>query len=471
MNPIRWTTPARALLASALLTTTLWTLPLPAFAQSPTDGARSQEEAVTMETADKVTPSVVSIQVVVEMYDSGVKQRASGIGSGVIIDPEGHVLTNYHVAGRAKKMIVTMQNGEKIGATLVGADPYTDLAVIRLHLDELKTTNLTWASLGDSDNVQTGQSCLAVGSPQGLKQTVTKGIVSNSERYFSGEYRLPTGERTGEFNTWIQTDATMNGGNSGAPLVNNRGEIIGINSRGYRGADGLGFAVPINVAKDVLTQILENGEVTRSWIGVELQSTEDFEKFFGTDVGEGILVASVVQDSPADRAGLRTGDVMLAWNDAPTNARFTPEVPDVRRMLAESPPGQEVSMKVLRDGQQVALSVVPQKLEPEIGEEFECENWRCSVRGMTRFLALARKMESVLGVLVIGVDGVGPANDSKLRTGDVIVKLDGKPVVDLADFKTRYDAALDAEKPMVMLAVRRGKSMSLIVIENDYSED
>jgi len=440
--------------------------PLPA--QEP-PRASSQEERATMETSGKVSPAIVSIEIVTESYDSGVKQRGTGVGSGVVVDPEGHVLTNFHVAGRAAKMIVTMQNGEKVGATLVGADPYTDLAVIKLNLDELKTTNLTWASLGDSDEVETGQSVLAMGSPLGLKQTVTKGIVSNNQRYFSGEFRLPTGEKTGEFNTWIQTDAPLNGGNSGGPLVNNRGEIIGINSRGAGGRDGLGFAVPINIAKEVMAQIQEEGEVVRSWIGVELQAVEDFEKFFGSGLGQGVLISSVVQDSPADRAGLRTGDLLLSWGGEETNARFTPEVPPIRKRMADTPPGQETEIRVLRDGEERTLRVTPQKLERELGDEFECENWRCTVRGMTRYLALARKLDAVMGVLVIGVDDVGPARDGNLRAGDVIVKVDGDAVASLEGFQQMYEAILAEEKPMTLLAVRRGRSMKLVPIENDYS--
>lgn len=431
----------------------------------------SAEERATMETAKKVTPAVVSLKVVVPNYDTGVKQERSGVGSGVIIDPQGHVLTNFHVAGRASKIIVTMDSGEKIGAKLVGGDAYTDLAVIKLNLDELKSTNLTWASMGDSDQVETGQSVLAMGSPLGLKRTATKGIVSNNKRFFSGRMRLPTGERTGSFNTWIQTDAPINPGNSGGPLVNNRGEIIGINSRGAPSRDGLGFAVPINVAKSVIKGILSDGRVVRSFVGVELQPMEDFAKFFGTEHDRGVLVGSVVTNSPADKGGLRTGDVLLRWGKTDTNARFEGDVPSVRRLMAETPPGTDVKVLVLRDGKEESLTVRTKELENEIGLEAECPEWRCTLRVMTRFLALERKLPMVMGVLVMGVDDAGPAHRAKLRVGDVITKFDGQPIGRMDDFLTRYRKSVEAKKKSVLLTVRRGKAAFLLVVQNDEKEE
>lgn len=430
----------------------------------------SDEERATMETADKVKPSVVSITPVWEEFDSGAKRDATGEGSGVIIDPEGHVLTNYHVAGRAKKLIVTLWNKEKIGADLVGGDAYTDIAVIKLRLDELKGTSLTWASLGDSDQVQVGQSVLALGSPQGLKHTATKGIVSSNDRFFSGEFRLPSGERTGAFNTWIQTDAPMNPGNSGGPLVNNRGEVIGINSRGG-GGDGLGFAVPINVARDVADQILRDGHVTRSWAGIELQALEDFADFFSVKSDEGVLVSSVVNDSPADRAGIRTGDVLVEWGGKKVKARFTADVPAVRKLMSDTPPGTEVEVRLVREGKEERAKVLLQELEAEIGDEFECREWRCTVRGMTRYLALDRKLPTTAGVLVLGTIEGGPASRSKLEFGDVILKFDGQPVASLEDFEAKYEACIESKKPAVRLTVARGKAQNIVLLENDFSRE
>jgi serine protease Do len=435
-----------------------------AFQEKPK--AASDEERATMETADKVAPSVVSIKPVWDDYESGVKREETGEGSGVIIDPAGHVITNYHVAGRAKRIVVTLWNKEKIGADLVGGDAYTDIAVIKLRLDELKSTNLTWASLGDSDQVQVGQSVLAIGSPLGLKQTATKGIVSNGDRYFSGEFRLPSGERTGAFNTWIQTDASLNPGNSGGPLVNNRGEIIGINSRGA-GGEGLGFAVPINVAREVADQIIGKGRVVRSWIGVELQPMEDLAEFFKSDAKEGALVGSVVKDSPADRAGIRTGDVLLSFGGKPTDARFMNQVPAVRKLLADTPPSTEVEVRLLRRGKEERIKVTTVELEPELGAELACPAWRATVRAMTRDLALARKMTAVAGVLVLGVDDAGAAERAGLRTGDVIVRFDGEAVADLAQFKAKYESAVEVGRRKVLLTVQRGKSQSLVVIDGD----
>ena len=431
--------------------------------------ARSDEERVTMETAKKVSSSVVTLQIQMEDFSSGVKETVQGTGSGVVIDSQGHVLTNFHVAGRATKITVTMLDGEKIGADLVGADPYTDLAVVKLHLDELNGTTFTWASLGDSDQMKVGHSVLAVGAPMGLKQTVTKGIVSNNHRYISGDRRLPSGEKTGEFNHWIQTDTAVNPGNSGGPLVNNKGEIIGINTLGGSG-DGLGFAIPINVAKDVARQILSGGRVVRSWSGLSFQPMEQFARFLKGSPDKGILVSSVVVGSPADRAGVRTGDVLLSWNGKGTNARFKVDIPAIRKRLADTPLNTKVELKILRGGEEKVLELTTEELESELSPEREIEGWRCAVRGMTRYLARARKLDTVAGALVIAVDDIGPAHRADLRVGDLIVKANDTAVVSVADLLKVVKGAVEEEDDQLLLTIRRGRGLYLAVVNIESAE-
>jgi len=273
-------------------------------------------------------PAVVHIQPISEVYTSGKKEKQTGVGSGVIVSVEGHIITNYHVAGKAKKLLCTLSNKEKVTASLVGGDPLTDIAVCRLDPGQV-TGEVHYARFGDSDNLRVGEYVLALGSPLALDRTLSLGVVSCADRYMSDRMRLPSGERTGSFNTWIQTDAAINPGNSGGPLVNLDGEIVGINARTAMFADNLGFAIPVNTVKDVYRQILETGEVKRSWIGVEIQPLQELETYFGTGQRRGALVSHVAPDSPAAEAGLAEGDVILFYDGKPLSARFKEEIPRI----------------------------------------------------------------------------------------------------------------------------------------------
>ncbi|RME28914.1 MAG: hypothetical protein D6800_03360, partial [Candidatus Zixiibacteriota bacterium] len=194
---------------------------------------------------DKVLPALVHIQPVIKDFNTGELKKQAIIGSGVIFHPDGYVVTNYHVAGKAERIICTLSDREEVPATFVGGDPPTDIAVIKLDLSEYDG-QIHVAQFGNSDSVQVGQQVLAMGSPLSLSRTISMGVISTRDRYFSDEIRLPTGEPTGRYNLWLQTDAAINPGNSGGPLVDMSGRVIGINSRATFGANNLGFAIPVN---------------------------------------------------------------------------------------------------------------------------------------------------------------------------------------------------------------------------------
>jgi len=454
----------------ALLLILLWTLAVAAPAQENQDDKKkhkavSPEEAATMSTSNKVGPALVTIQPLVERMSGGRKRKGTGTGSGVIIDAQGHILTNYHVAGDAKKLIVTLSTQERVEAELVGADPHTDLAVIRLKLDELKSRTLSWASLGDSDEVEVGQSVLALGSPLGLKRTVTKGIVSNNRRYFSGNFRLPTGQKTGEYNNWLQVDAAANPGNSGGPVVNNKGEVIGIVARGVPGRAGLGFAIPINTAKTIARVLIRDGKVVRSWIGADFQPMEGFYELMKVDEGRGALLATVTREGPAWKAGLRAGDVVLAVNGKSLTARFKQDLPEARNRIADLEPGAKAKFLVLRDGKEMTFEAVTEELEAFVGEEEEFKAWRMTARAMTKPMALDRKLAVPTGVLVSGCHKSGVAHRAKLYIGDIVVAFNDAPVPNMEAFKTLYEESLEKKLRRVLLTVRRGRALNYVLIQ------
>ncbi len=317
--------------------------------------------AVTRE----VFPAVVRLDVKQEIYAEGKRKLQGGIGSGVIIDDEGHILTNFHVAGRAAEIYVTLSNKERIAAKLVGDDHWTDLGIVQMDMNAIKEKKISFkhATLGDSSSLVEGQDVMAIGTPWGLARTCTLGIVSNTDRTLSQEgssmQKIDGMYETGDFNNWIQIDAAINPGNSGGPLVDMSGRIVGINTRG--GGQNLNFAIPINIAKEVIEKILKTatneskGHVERSDLGLELKPLQGFEAFYHTDINHGVLVHGVERGSPAEKAGIKAQDIVLELNGKPFNARFPEELAPAHKRIADLPIGSDVSLTVKRDSETKTL--------------------------------------------------------------------------------------------------------------------
>src|SRR5438105_5518200 len=325
-------------------------------------------EAVVLVTKE-IFAAVVRIDVAQETYAQGKRTLQRGIGSGVIIDDEGHVLTNYHVAGRSVEIYVTLENKERVPAKLIGDDHWTDLAIVQMDMETIKRKKIPFshAELGESNAVVTGQDVMAVGTPFGLARTMTLGVVSNNERTFYPEKYTIDEYETGEFSNWIQMDTPINQGNSGRPLVDLNCKVIGINTRG--GGQNLNFAVPIDTAKDVVEKILKTaepdklGRVDRSDLGLDLKPLQDLESFYELDINKGVLINSVDRNSPAAKAGVRTQDILLEINGKPTNVRFPEEIAPVRKMIADLPIGSDVHLKLKRARDNTELTAKTQKLE------------------------------------------------------------------------------------------------------------
>ncbi len=414
---------------------------------------------------DKVLPALVHIQPVIKDYNTGELKKQAVIGSGVIFDSRGYVLTNYHVAGKAVRILCTLNDREEIPATYVGGDPPTDLAVIQLQLDKYKGKKIVVADFGNSDSVQVGQYVLAMGSPLALARTVSAGVISTKDRYFGTDARLPSGEPTGNYNLWIQTDAAINPGNSGGPLVDLTGKVIGINSRATMFANNLGFSIPINIAKEAVKAILTDGHVTRSWIGLHCQALQELEGYFGSDSISGVLVASVDPGSPAEQAGLQAGDLITTVDGQKVSGRYVEELPSFYKRIATYAPGSALNFAVNRLGQPMSVAVTTRLLGELQGEASEITAWGLTARTITRNMRIEYQLRDTIGVFVAGVRDVGPADNAGLRRGDVIIKVDNVPVKSLEELTAMYDKMQADNRSKALLTFRRGTAQRFGVVE------
>ncbi|MGH8018007.1 MAG: trypsin-like peptidase domain-containing protein [Opitutaceae bacterium] len=399
-------------------------------------------------------------------FEAGAQRFSSGVGSGVILSEDGLVITNAHVVSpRAVEISVTLASLERVGAKLVGWDHWTDLAVLRLDLEEVKTRGLTFAhaELGDSSELLPGQTVYAVGTPHGLTRTVTKGIISNTDRYFEASDGVH-GYETGSFNTWVQTDAAINPGNSGGPLVLEDGSVVGINSRTYLGAENLGFAIPANTAKFVVRELIESGRVERSYIGIVPGALVDLERFYSLEANTGMLVNSVDPGSPASRAGLRPGDIVLSIDGIPVDGRFPEQLPPIQNMIANHPVGSTVSLQVSRASGAVEVPVVTELLESRVGEEWAFEKWGMSVRKVSRAFARENRLPDDDGVIVIGTQPAFPAEKAGIARGDIITKVDSANIDDLEQLKEIY-GMFETEPKSILVEALRNRSVAFFVLK------
>lgn len=415
---------------------------------------------------NRLLDAVVRIDVREITFEDGAQRFTGGIGSGVIISSDGLILTNAHVASpRAVEISVTLSSLERVSAKLVGWDHWTDLAVIRLDLSEVRRRKLifTSAEFGDSGELSPGQTVYAVGTPYGLARTVTRGIISNNNRPFEDRLGV-NGYETGSFNTWLQTDAAINPGNSGGPLVTEAGKVIGINSRAYIGAENLGFAIPANIARRVSSELVQRGTITRSYLGLVPGALRDLEKFYALAANTGLLVNGVDPDSPAAKAGLRPGDVVLTLNGQKLDGRFPEQLPPIQNAIANLPVGSVVRLGIKRGGQTLELSAVTEKLESQVGDEWAFEKWGLSVRKVSRAFARENRLVDASGVIVIGVQPGYPAGEAGLARGDIITKIGTAPIVELGALKKIYEDYEAKPEPQLVEA-QRNRRISLYVIK------
>jgi serine protease Do len=414
----------------------------------------------------KLLDAVVRIDVREFAYEAGSKRFQSGVGSGVIVSDDGLILTNAHVVGlRAVDINVTLANLERASAELVGWDHWTDLALLRLDQAELaeKGHDFAVARFGDSDDLAPGETVYAVGTPHGLTRTVTRGIISNPRRFFA-DSRGVKGYETGQFNTWLQTDAAINPGNSGGPLVTSDGRIVGINSRGYSGADNLGFAIPSSTARRVMAGLAADGAIQRSYIGIVPGALRDLEDFYDLELNTGMLINSVDPGSPAAEAGIRGGDILLRINDSRVDGRFPEQLPPIKNRIAVSPVGTSLTLRIKRGDTTTDFDVTTEELVSRVGDESVVEVWGLSIREVSRPFARENQLPDDDGVLVIGVQRGFPAAVAGLSSGDVITKINGTPIASLNDVLAEAEH-YQKSPDKVLLEARRKFRVSLYVLK------
>jgi S1-C subfamily serine protease len=395
--------------------------------------------------AEAVTPSVVHIQAIVKFDD----RRNEVTGSGLIVTADGAILTNEHVVHDAEKITVSVPNQKrKYPARLIGTDRQTDIALLRVDPDP--DHPFTVARLS-ADPVRVGQWVLAIGNPYGLDGTVSLGIVSAKGR----NLEIPD-----LLNEFIQTDALIDRGSSGGPLVDLDGRVIGINSRGQ--GRGIGFTIPIDTAREVMKQ-LDNGGIERGFLGVSLQALDrDLAEHLGLGEATGVLISQVVPKSPADDAGLLTGDVITRFDGRPVDAEEEENLGSFQRMVASSVPGKKVQIDYLRGGQ-------PGSTRVEIGEQPKIEGEEVEtpvgfhVKEITPNLARTNRLPSTSGAFVTFVANGSPASEAGLEMGDVIVRIESADVASLEEFRKAI-AGIDMKRRFLVQA-RRGDDLKFVLIK------
>jgi serine protease Do len=342
-------------------------------------------------------------------------------------------------------------------------------------LDVIKQRNIPFrhAELGESNSLVPGQDVIAIGTPHGLARTMTLGIVSNNERTFYPQQQKIDDFETGDFSNWIQMDTPIAPGNSGGPLVDLTGKIVGINTRGMRGQD-LNFAVPIDTAKPVVEEILataspeSKGRVDRSDLGIDFRPLQDLESFYDIDINKGALINNVTRGSAAAKAGVKAQDILLTLNGKPVNVRFPEEIAAARRMIADLPIGADVTMELKRGKESLSLTARTEKLEGEVGEERELKVWGMSVRDNTRAYANEQRLDDDKGVVVTTKSSGYPADKAELQPGDVIRAVNGEPVADLEAMIKLFDASVKAKEERVLLDVSRVRGRRSVVLKISY---
>lgn len=409
---------------------------------------------------DRVYPAVVNILVVTRYFSEGRAQRVPAGGSGVIVTPQGHVLTNYHVAGNSTRITCRLTTGETLEATVMAHDPLTDLSVLKLHADPKR--KFPYAPLANSDTLKVGDYVLAMGNPMMLSSSATLGIISNTRRVFTDftrteleEMELDEGESTGLLTRWIQHDALILPGSSGGPLVNLRGEVVGINELG---GGGMGFAIPANLARQVLQQVLKAGRIQRGWLGVNILPVEKLGR------KTGVLVSSVFPGSPAQKAGIQPGDIILSIDGSATNACFFEEIPLFYQRVAALPVGRKVVVRLLRGGKEQKVTAVVAQWERSVGEEEEFREAGITAQSITRAMVVSRKLATHQGVLVTGVRPGYPCDSARpnLKRGDVITSVNGKATVNLSALRQAFNSAQGAE---AVVHFRRGEEHLVTVVK------
>jgi serine protease Do len=415
---------------------------------------------VVSEAKAAVAPSVVFIRVIYNDTESGRNRKGVASGSGVVISSDGEVLTNHHVIDKTSEIRCQLADGRSFPAKVLGKDKDLDIALLKLELpDGAEPPPVAKLS---PRRLEVGEVVLAMGAPWGLARSVSMGIVSCNDRFL---------EDCGDYTLWYQTDAAISPGNSGGPLVDTDGLVVGLNARGNLFGDQA-FTIPSETILEILPDLRKYGEAHWAWFGFKLQPLEDFKRNIRFDAKEGALVADVEPGSPAEKAGLKSNDLLISVDEEKTTARFWEDIPAIERHLGRREFEKPCKFKVVRDGKDVEIAVAPTEKGKVEGEEFACGRWGLTAKEINRFYnpdLIFFAPEG--GVYVSGLAWDGNADSCGFRESDIIVSIGGKPVKTVAEVKTVYEdsiAKLEEKTRLPFVVMRRGRRTTLVL---DYTED
>lgn len=385
-----------------------------------------------------------------EEFQREQKRKVTNLGSGVIATSDGYILTNNHVIEGAEDILVKLSNNKEYKGRVIGTDKRSDLAVIKI--DENNLPTIKW---GDSDKLRVGEIVLAVGNPYGLNQTITMGIVSALGR---------SGIGITDYEDFIQTDAAINPGNSGGALINIKGELVGINTAIFSttgGYQGIGFAIPVNMAKNIMNSIINKGKVIRGWLGVHIQAlTPELVKQFNLQEDKGVLLSEVVEGGPADKGGLKRGDVIVEFDNKKVDSPIT-----LRNMVASTIPGQTVTVRVIRDGKPLNIRVIiaelpadPQASAGELANSFRGITVQDISDEILKKFGITRKVK---GVIISNIEENSPAI-GRLFTGDIITSIERQSVTTIAEFNN-ITSKIKPEKDVLVSIIRDNSSLFVVI--------
>jgi serine protease Do len=442
-------------------------------------------ESIIEMAKSKVFPALVCVKVVFEEYERGERKQRQALGSGVLISPDGYIVTNNHVVEKSTRIKCILYDRRLLPAKLIGRDKDTDLALIKIEPAALhpqsgvsnqsavpeversgtkgdKVETFPFAEYGETTKVKSGDFVMALGAPWGFERSISLGIIGNPQRFIEGY---------SEYTLWIQTDASINPGNSGGPLINTDGKVIGINTLG---GGALGFSIPVDTVKRVAGHLKANKEIKRSWTGIMIQPLRDLDSETMLDRDTGVLVASVDKESPALRAGLQVGDIITSVNKTATNGVYDTDLPEIRWFLGDLPVNQPAVFEIIRGKEAKTITITPREKGKVEGEDFDCKRWDMTVREINEFAEPELFYFQKKGVYVRGIQYPGNARNAGVDESDIIVSVDKKPVTSLDDMKKIYDEIIKdekREKKQVVLEIMRGGKTRLIILKYDVDYD
>ena len=421
--------------------------------------------AIVARAKESVFPSVVYIHCVNENTDYGKQQQQTSSGSGVVINGEGELVTNWHVVEKALEVRCLLNDGRAFAADVVGSDKDTDLALLRLRI--AKGERLPTAALDAGAPLTEGDFVMALGAPWGLNRSVSFGIISCVRRYLPG---------SSEYSAWLQTDAAISPGNSGGPLVNTDGRIVGINARGALIGGDLGFAIPAATVATVIPRLRKYKEARWAWTGLQLQPIRDFQRNIYFEGDDGVIVAGTDADSPARAAGFLPNDRLLAINGQPVRALMEEDLPGVRLHIALLPQDKPSTFRIRRDKAEHDIAMQPRAKGSVIGEELVLKRWDFTLKNINQFEVPELYFQRKSGIYVSGINYSGNAAGSGLHRQDILLAINGQPVSTLEGARKIHEETLNAyatsgTRRIILSVLRAGQNLQLILdISRDNSD-